>query len=396
MKNSHIYYGEYSLAYWIELILTHKIKLPKYQRHFVWSLDTLRTLIETFKENRFVPPVTIGSFTMADGSKNNYIIDGQQRLTSVLLAYLDLFPDKENYKAHLVALANGEEMLDEEDEDPYDNVLEWNFTLLTNKGRNKNEIIQKIEVGNYKNIALGLADEFFHQHYLGFSYIVPADSDTKKQQSYYTKMFRNINVQGVQLMDIESRRSLYFLNEKLEKFFEPDFVSEYYVNLVGDKQKLDFARYLCLMSAYKKLNQVDKVARGFSGRRMEQYIERYIYSVVEHEHEEVFGKFSDLFPDDDFTADIQNLKDTLVQFQFPKEYPSIINMDIYFFGLVYHVLFCHRKIDVRQCARLKNNAEMSISTLRAEGNHAQTPAQFQYMRKRITSSVDLYKPFLLP
>ena len=287
-------------------------------------------------------------------------------------------------------------MLDEEDEDPYDNVLEWNFTLLTNKGRNKNEIIQKIEVANYKNIALGLADEFFHQHYLGFSYIVPADSDTKKQQSYYTKMFRNINVQGVQLMDIESRRSLYFLNEKLEKFFEPDFVSEYYVNLVGDKQKLDFARYLCLMSAYKKLNQVDKVARGFSGRRMEQYIERYIYSVVEHEHEEVFGKFSDLFPDDDFTADIQNLKDTLVQLQFPKEYPSIINMDIYFFGLVYHVLFCHRKIDVRQCARLKNNAEMSISTLRAEGNHAQTPAQFQYMRKRITSSVDLYKPFLLP
>lgn len=50
MMYNHVYYGEYSLAYWIELILTRKIELPKYQRHFVWSFDTLRTLIETFKE----------------------------------------------------------------------------------------------------------------------------------------------------------------------------------------------------------------------------------------------------------------------------------------------------------------------------------------------------------
>lgn len=106
--NNHVYYGEYSLAFWIELILTRKIILPKYQRHFVWNLERLTTLMATFRENRFVPPVTIGSFVRPDGSKCNYIIDGQQRLTSIMLAYLDLFPDKDSYKAHLQSLANGE------------------------------------------------------------------------------------------------------------------------------------------------------------------------------------------------------------------------------------------------------------------------------------------------
>lgn len=77
--SNHVYYGEYSLAYWIELILTRKIVLPKYQRHFVWNMESLETLVSTFQDNRFVPPVTIGAFCKADGSKINYIIDGQQR-----------------------------------------------------------------------------------------------------------------------------------------------------------------------------------------------------------------------------------------------------------------------------------------------------------------------------
>lgn len=34
MKNK-VYYGEYSLKYWIELILKQNIILPEYQRTFV-------------------------------------------------------------------------------------------------------------------------------------------------------------------------------------------------------------------------------------------------------------------------------------------------------------------------------------------------------------------------
>ena len=393
--SNHVYYGEYSLAYWIELILTRKIVLPKYQRHFVWNKDSLKTLINTFQDNRFVPPVTIGAFCKSDGSITNYIIDGQQRLTSILLAYLDLFPDKEKYKTHLLALARGEESIYEDEGDPYDNVLEWNLSYLTEKGNNKNEICSKLEEGNYMSIGLGLSNQFFHEHYLGFSYIVPAASDETSQQCYYTKMFRDINVQGVQLIDIESRRSLYFLNERYEDFFEPAFVANYYVNRVGEKQQLDFTRYLCLLSAFKKSNNENRVARGFSGKRIEKYIEMYIYSVVGNDNEDIFGRFSDIFPGSDFAEDIQCLKSTLENLNLPKEYPSIINMDMYFFGLIYHVLLCHRHIDISRKGQLKNRIERRINDLRDMDNHAQAPAQFQYMRQRLIQSIDIYESFVL-
>lgn len=392
--SNHVYYGEYSLAYWIELILTRKIVLPKYQRHFVWNKDSLKTLINTFQDNRFVPPVTIGAFCKSDGSITNYIIDGQQRLTSILLAYLDLFPDKEKYKTHLLALARGEESIDEDEGDPYDNVLEWNLSYLTEKGNNKNEICSKLEEGNYMSIGLELPNQFFHEHYLGFSYIVP-DADETSQQCYYTKMFRDINVQGVQLIDIESRRSLYFLNERYEDFFEPAFVANYYVNRVGEKQQLDFTRYLCLLSAFKKSNNENRVARGFSGKRIEKYIDMYIYSVVGNDNEDIFGRFSDIFPGSDFAEDIQCLKSTLENLNLPKEYPSIINMDMYFFGLIYHVLLCHRHIDISRKGQLKNRIERRINDLRDMDNHAQAPAQFQYMRQRLIQSIDIYESFVL-
>lgn len=391
--NNHVYYGEYSLAFWIELILTRKIILPKYQRHFVWNLERLTTLMATFRENRFVPPVTIGSFVRPDGSKCNYIIDGQQRLTSIMLAYLDLFPDKDSYKAHLQSLANGEESLDNDGVDPYDNVLEWNFKYLTDRGNNKQDIQRYVEEGNYKSIGLRLDANFFHEHFLGFSYIVPASNATD-QQCYYTKMFREINIQGVQLMTLESRRSLYFLNERYEQLFEPSFVVKYHVNLVGEKQQLDFARYLCLMAAYKKSESVYKVARGYSGKRMEVYVENYIYSVVSSEFEDVFGKFSDIFPNANFEEDVEHLKMDLQQLDFPEEYPSIINLDMYFLGLVYHVLFCHQRIDTTRKDGLKRKLEEQISSFRGEDKHAQVPAQLQYLRKRILKSIEIYNEYL--
>ena len=59
--DNRIYYGEYSLAYWIELILTKQLILPPYQRYYVWNKQKLRTLVDSIINMRFVPPVTIGS-----------------------------------------------------------------------------------------------------------------------------------------------------------------------------------------------------------------------------------------------------------------------------------------------------------------------------------------------
>ena len=94
MSNNRIYYGEYSLAYWIQMILKGNIVLPEYQRTFVWNKDDYTNLIDSFKEKQFIPPVTIGAYKTTNG-QDNLIIDGQQRLTSVFLAYIERFPKKE-------------------------------------------------------------------------------------------------------------------------------------------------------------------------------------------------------------------------------------------------------------------------------------------------------------
>lgn len=49
MENK-VYYGEYSLNYWIELILSKSIVLPEYQRSSVWKEDDIQQLVKSFQE----------------------------------------------------------------------------------------------------------------------------------------------------------------------------------------------------------------------------------------------------------------------------------------------------------------------------------------------------------
>jgi uncharacterized protein with ParB-like and HNH nuclease domain len=196
--DNRVYYGEYSLKHWIDLILKQNIILPDYQRHFVWDEKKVETLIITFKNKQFVPPVTIGSFNL-NGTNQNLILDGQQRLTSILLAYLGLYPDEATYKEAIKKFADENDDEDEAEEQ-FDNVLKWTFKKLTDKGKSKEEILVKIKAGNYKSTNLTILPNFFETTFLGFSYLVPVIKDQKEQQKYYSSVFRNINIQGVALL----------------------------------------------------------------------------------------------------------------------------------------------------------------------------------------------------
>jgi uncharacterized protein with ParB-like and HNH nuclease domain len=121
--DNRVYYGEYSLKHWIELILKKNVILPEYQRFFVWNEKKVEKLIDTFKQKQFIPPVTIGAFKNDDESQN-LILDGQQRLTSILLAYLGLFPDETEFKKTVETFVNDNDDEEEPDE-VMDNIFEW-------------------------------------------------------------------------------------------------------------------------------------------------------------------------------------------------------------------------------------------------------------------------------
>lgn len=387
MENK-VYYGQYSLRHWISLILKKNIILPEYQRHFVWNEKKVETLIETFRKKQFVPPVTIGAFKIQENN-TNLILDGQQRLTSILLSYLGLYPDVSTYKKAIEKFAGGTE--DEEDvSESIDNVFEWTFERLTEKGSDKKEILRTLSVGNYKISDFRVDDQFFDENFLGFSYLVPVTSDEKNQQKYYSSVFRNINVQGETLLPQESRASLYFLDKDLKDLFSPEFSRKVVVKTVSGESILDFVRCLSLVSQFKKDNSADYVARGHK-QKMEKYYEEYIYSVID-DTDDKYGKFSDIFPGRKYRPRLEILQEILASMGV-KKFTSVIDLDMYLFGMTYVVLLEGKALGRSKISELKKSLEQRISELRSDESHAKSPGHLKYLRLRISESIAVYQKY---
>lgn len=387
--DNRVYYGEYSLKHWIELILKKNIVLPDYQRYFVWNKEKVETLVDTFTKKQFVPPVTIGAFKNAVGN-DNLILDGQQRLTSILLAFLGLFPDQEKYKKMLEKFASDNDDVEEEGEQ-LDNVLEWTFEKLLEKGNTKEKILEKIPKDSYKSIDFGIDDAFLESHFLGFSYLVPHVSNENEQQKYYSSVFRNINIQGQALLPQESRASLYFLDKDLVDFFEPEFMNVISIKGLGSDIKIDFARYLSLLSQFHKDQISNYVARSYKPQ-MEKYYEEYIYSVIA-DSDEKYGKFSTMFPDKQYAEKFERLRESLETLEIPKQFPSIIDLDIYLFGLIYEIVFEDKTIAAATKAQLKVELDQTIALCKADYSHTKAPSNLGHLRYRIHISIEIYKKY---
>lgn len=380
--DNKVYYGEYSLKHWINLILKGNVILPDYQRYFVWDQIKTKELVKAFREKQFVPPVIISNFN-DNGQNVNLILDGQQRLTSILLAYIGKFPDKKAYSR------NKEKGFADEDDNPIDeslvdDILEWNFNKLIEKGNNKERILEKIVKGNYVEFDLDITDEFFEDNFLGFSYLVPNVKDDREQQKFYAKVFRNINIQGVSLIPQESREALYYLDKDLEKYFKPDFQSEILVN----DSRIDFVRYLALLSQYYKDNASNGLARGYN-RRMEEYYEKYIYFCIGEENSDMFETKKD-----NYKSTFVNLRSAMSKLDLLKQYDSIIDVDVALFGLVYYVVFEEKNIDFDKKDEISKKIVNHVENYKNEYLHKKNPSAFKYLRERVSKSIEIYREYV--
>lgn len=393
MEN-RVYYGEYSLKHWLELMLKKNIVLPEYQRYFVWDENRVKTLIETFKRNQFVPPITIGAYTIG-GVVQNLIIDGQQRLTSLLLACLKIFPDKAKYAKLIDSFANENDDIVENEDVGYDNVLEWRFSTLTEKGSTIEDIRQNIKEGNYKQLEMELTEEFLKTHYLGFCYLVPDTTTNNSQKKFYSSVFRNINIQGEPLQPVESRQSLYFLNETLKGFFEPDFGKEVLLDAkqYGGVGRMDFVRYMSLLTQYHITQRYSSVAYGYRFK-MEKYYEEYIYSVVGETPSEKFGNFEDIFPHKNYNAEINRLNTYIELLGLKRIYSSIINMDMFFMGLIYYVVIQKKELNITDVEDYKRRIQLKIDGYKNDKYHSKNPAALKYLKMRMEGSINFYRRYL--
>lgn len=388
MKN-RVYYGEFTLDYWLEQLISGGIVLPEYQRSFVWSKEQIINLIKSVDRDEFVPPITIGKL-----NDNNIIIDGQQRLTSIALAYLNILPSERKYKK--IIKVEGENEEDEIEEEHY---FDWTINTLKELGPNIEQIKTAL-VGNGDYEILGtpwMNDEFLRKHYLGFSYIIPHKDITEaNQHRFFSTIFRNVNIGGTNLLKTESRKSLYYLNETYVPLFDPEFAKSIFVTQFGnDAQSIDFLRLLALVFDYSKNDDSANVMKGYK-TKSEIYYEIFISDVVDpNSASEMFKKMEDVIPKADIEARMNRLKEEWHKLSMPHNLPSIIDVDIYMFGLIYWVLVKQRQLDNAKIEHLKSCITEKIRQFKSDSSHKKSPASLKYLRARIKTSISVYQNELI-
>lgn len=396
MNNNKVYYGEFSLKHWAELMITQDIVLPDYQRDFKWDEKSANEFLESLNDGIFVPPVTIGSFKKND-KVVNYILDGQQRLSSILLAQLGYFINHKKVAQGVAYLNENDNQDDKEDAGGEDNIIfEWQFGRIFENIDDyslpalREKLSKDKELYNKWSNPI-FTEDFFKNTYLGYSYIVPSEDD-KTANICFARTFRNINHQGEPLQPIESRKALYYLDKSLTELFDPLICRE-----INPNAQIDFVRYLSLISQYRVLEGVrgmkGQIARGYAND-MEKYYETYINAVVEQKNNTIFGENVINFYDK-FSNLIIKLQDDKYKLMLQHEYKSIIDADIYFFGLVYCVIFMNKEIDADSIDRLRKSLDLKIKDLKSSSTHKAKPALLKHVNERLTTSIKIYQKYCI-
>lgn len=424
--SNRTYYGEYTLIHWINLMLSGDIVLPEYQRHFVWQERDVKRLIQSLKEGQFVQPVTIALYN--DGTKKlNLILDGQQRLTSLLLAYLGYFPDKKKFEeVSSDSIASEDDSASDETETSKKGII-WRFPELLKIGNTKGAILDKIgDDSKYKRLAgelfTSLDESFFEKTCMGFSYIVPETTDATTIQTSFSKLFRHINYFGKKLDALESRKSLYYQNARYTKFF--DGKCEDGTDVLGDlsilenfqPHKIDFVRYLAMLSQFYVSDREDArdIMVGYSAySSRESYYADYVCYLLGIEQEDRVDKFNhfkfeECFPSETWKQRFVTLKDTLQQIR-PimglkdgKSFETWFEADYWLFGLFYFILFTGKllKEDLTRAygggitITLSEEIAAKINEYKGNQNLLKNANRLGYVRIRLVESYNIFSQYV--
>lgn len=431
--NSKVYYGEYSLKHWIDLILTRNIELPEYQRHFVWQERDIKRLIKSLKEKQFVQPVTIALYNI-ERQKKNLILDGQQRLTSILLAYIRYLPDRKKFMegdtdTNLLAEEDDSALDDTEENAPKQHSILWKFNELLSDKNSKEDIVRRIRDDERYTQLTGheftdLTDEFFENTFMGFSYIIPESTIQTEVQDVFSKLFRNINYFGKKLNVMESRKSLYFQNMDLVRYFEGKTEDDNDV-LCGIKiienlqpYKIDFVRYLSILSQYwANDNDESKVLVGYSAfSSRESFYADYVSYVLgqgadeQESRPEKFANFifEEAFPDNCWSERFNNLEQTIERVKTSMDlnarnsFSTWIDADYWLFGLIYHIVFKGESVN-ETLSRKEGDTEITlqneISTKIEEkkngrNNYMRNTNRLGNLRERLKESCEIYSKYV--
>lgn len=410
---SRVYYGEYSLKHWIQMMLTRNIILPEYQRSFVWDEKDVMRLLQSIADGQFVQPVTIALYkTDPEMPGQNLIIDGQQRLSSILLAYLGYMPIKSKFEKPEMLASDEDDAADEaEDDTQAKGPIKWRFSeLFSENGDNTADGIRKrlAKDDRYAELNTALKEQFFDKTFLGYSYIVPTTADGKEIQRGFSQLFRDINFFGKKLSALESRRSLYYLNADLLPYLEGQTADKQDVlcgiQLMDKMQpiKIDFVRYLSIISQYTITENPYKVLVGYSASSSREgfyadYVS-YLLGLEQEDREWKFDGFSfkGTFPQQCWKERYERLREAIERlrplFKMAEKnkdaFASWIDADYWFFGLIYSIVFAGKTLK-DDLTGIDNKINDEIAAKKEWDYYAKSPNRLGNLRERLGRSIDI-------
>ena len=392
----HIFMGSYSADHWIEMIFSGKIILPEYQRTFSWKWEEEGKLFyDTLKEGGYVPPVTLGEY-------NNEInlIDGQQRLTTLLCLKYKIWPKLD--KVELIASA------DEDDENEIKPFTEFDFKVIQDHIKDKklspDEYIKEMTDGDGRRFDYikdmkaiiteqELNDFSLKDIHIPYTYITWDKSvDRDEQARFYSKTYNTINTGGKKLSNKAVRLAEYWYHKDFgDKIYNKEFEDKIIINGV----QLDYIEYLSFA-----LSNDYHLLYGVKYNRYGNYLEQYLLDFIEYLTKDDVATYT-------WNKESKNNVTKQIYEIFQKEFAklkvanfiSVIDADYYLFGLIYHV-YNGFKINDDEIELLKSDLNKKIESVKEEKDgkpsyYTKQPNAKKYIRERLGESKEIWGRYMI-
>ena len=192
--------NDFNISTLFSLMDNGVIRLPVFQRNYIWDMRSASRLIESIILGLPIPQV----FLYEKGKNNFLIIDGQQRLLSIYFFMKERFPNNEGCKL-LRNYLTGEEVIDKAflSDDRYFSNFSLKLPSPITTEKNKFDKLKFETLGDFKH-----SFEFLRT----IRSVVIKQNEPENGDSSMYEIFNRLNTGGQKLKPQEIRMSLYYSN----------------------------------------------------------------------------------------------------------------------------------------------------------------------------------------
>lgn len=189
--------NDFNISTIYSLIDNGVIKMPPFQRNYVWDEKRASKLIESILLGLPIPQI----FLYEQGKNSFYVIDGQQRLLSIYFFIKQRFPTKEG-RIILRNYLTGDTKIDNSilSDDRYFKNFSLKLPSISNNEKNKYNKLKYDTLGEYK---------YSFEILRTIRSVVIKQNEPDDDSSIY-EIFNRLNTGGQNLSPQEIRMSLYY------------------------------------------------------------------------------------------------------------------------------------------------------------------------------------------